>query len=245
MLEGSRFFVVVPAYNEERLIASTLASVPSFVDGIVVVDDASHDRTGDVAAALEVDRVRVVRHQRNQGVGASIVTGYRSAFDAGADVVAVMAGDGQMHPDDLVAVALPVIRGEVDYAKGDRLGHPEVRRIMPWSRRVAGQVLSWLTGIAAGLPGLSDSQCGYTVISARAVSRVDLDALFPRYGYPNDLLGLLAFSGCSIRDVPIRPVYGDEESGIRAWHVVVILGLVARVAWRRLTGRRAFLPAHP
>jgi glycosyltransferase involved in cell wall biosynthesis len=239
MLEGFRLFVVVPAYNEERLLTATLAGVPGFVDRIIVVDDASRDRTGDVARALEGTRVDVVRHETNLGVGAAIGTGYLRAVRAGAHAIAVMAGDAQMHPNDLTALALPVLRGEVDYAKGDRLAHPEVRRLMPWGRRVAGRVLSWLTRRAAGLPVLSDSQCGYTVISARAIERIDLDGLFPRYGYPNDLLGKLVLAGCRVRDVPVRPVYGSETSGIRPWHVAVILALIARTAWRRRRQWRA------
>ena len=234
MLEGARLAVVVPAHNEERLIAITLASVPSFVDLIVVVDDASSDRTLAVASSTNDQRVWVERHPMNRGVGAAIATGYRLALRAGADVIAVMAGDAQMHPDDLAALVLPVARGEVDYAKGDRLNHPQARRIMPRGRRLVGHALSWLTGRAAGLRWLSDSQCGYTAISARAIERIDLDALFPRYGYPNDLLGSLVTAGCAVRDVPVRPVYGDETSGVRPWHVAVIFALIARVGWRRL-----------
>jgi len=241
MLEGARLFVVVPAYNEERLLAATLSSVPGFVDQIIVVDDASRDRTSEVASTFATERVRVVRHPVNCGVGASIATGYRLALRSGADAIAVMAGDAQMDPDDLLRLALPVVRGQVDYAKGNRLGHPDVRRLMPRSRRVAGRALSLLTRRAAGLLALSDSQCGYTVIAASAADRLDLDALYPRYGYPNDLLGMLALSGCSIRDVPVRPVYGDESSGVRPWHVAVIVGLLARTAWRRKTTRRELL----
>jgi glycosyltransferase involved in cell wall biosynthesis len=244
MLEGARLFVVVPAHNEERLLPATLASIPAFVDEVIVVDDASDDRTAEVVRADGGVAIRVVRHETNRGVGASIVTGYRAALRGGADAIAVMAGDAQMHPDDLVMLALPVVRGEVHYAKGDRLSHPEVRRLMPWGRRVAGRVLSRLTGLAAGLP-LSDSQCGYTVISARAARGIDLDGLFPRYGYPNDLVGQLVLAGFSIRDVPVRPVYGSEKSGIRPWHVAVVLGLVARVAWRRLGARRVWLAPQP
>jgi glycosyltransferase involved in cell wall biosynthesis len=238
MLEGARVFVVVPAYNEERLIAKTLAGMPELVDRVIVVDDASTDRTALLACSSGGDRTRVERHATNRGVGAALSTGYRLAIAAGADVIAVMAGDGQMHADDLAQLALPVIRGQVDYAKGDRLSHPDVADLMPWGRRIAGQVLSWLTRRAANLPALSDSQCGYTVISARAAERIDLDALFPRYGYPNDLLGQLSLAGLRIRDLPVRPVYGEEKSGIRPWHVAVILWLIARVAWRRLSTRR-------
>jgi hypothetical protein len=62
--------------------------------------------------------------------------------------------------------------------------------------------------------------------------------MYPRYGYPNDLLGKLAQARCSIRDVPVRPVYGDERSGVRPWHVLVILCLIVRIAWRRAAVRQ-------
>jgi len=238
MLEGARIAVVVPAYNEERLVATTLSTIPDFVDVIIVVDDASTDRTSEVAAMLAEERIRVERHDANRGVGAAIVTGYRVAIDEGADVIAVMAGDAQMHPDDLRDLILPVVRGEVDYAKGDRLHHPDAGRVMPRGRFLVGHALSWLTARAAGLETFSDSQCGYTAISARAAQTIDLDALFPRYGYPNDIVGKLILAGFSIRDVPVRPVYGTEDSGVRPWHVAVILGLIGRIAYVRATTRR-------
>jgi glycosyltransferase involved in cell wall biosynthesis len=233
MLEGARLAVVVPAHNEERLLAKTLTTMPSFVDDVVVVDDASTDRTFEVARSHSGRRVRVHRHAANRGVGAAIVTGYHLAVAGGAYAIAVMAGDAQMHPDDLAGLALPVVRGEIDYAKGDRFSHPEASRVIPVERSIAGRVLSSLTRRAAGLDALSDSQCGYTVISAGAARLIDLDAVFPRYGYPNDLLGKIAGAGLRIRDVPVRPVYGDETSGVRPWHVAVILGIIARIAWER------------
>jgi glycosyltransferase involved in cell wall biosynthesis len=235
MLEGARLAVVVPAYNEERLLTKTLTTMPAFVDDVVVVDDASTDRTFEVAMAMAMasERIRVHRHRANRGVGAAIVTGYRLALEAGAQAIGVMAGDAQMFPDDLARLALPVVRGETDYAKGNRFSHPEAHSVIPVERSIAGRALSALTRRAAGLPALSDSQCGYTVISARAARRVDLDAVFPRYGYPNDLIGKIAANGLKIRDVPVRPVYGDEKSGMRPWHVVVILGIIARIAWDR------------
>lgn len=225
--------VVVPAYNEERLLPKTLGTMPSFVDDVIVVDDASTDRTFDVASSLADGRIRVHRHPSNRGVGAAIVSGYRLALEAGAQAIGVMAGDAQMHPDDLAALALPIVKGEADYAKGDRFSHPDASRIIPVERSIAGRVLAALTRRAAGIAALSDSQCGYTVISARALRAIDLDAVFPRYGYPNDLLGKIAGRGLEIRDIPVRPVYGDEKSGVRPWHVAVILGIIARIAWER------------
>jgi glycosyltransferase involved in cell wall biosynthesis len=234
MLDGSRIAVIVPAFNEERLIAKTIRSIPSFVDDVVLVDDASTDGTVRAALAIGDDRTSVVQHSWNRGVGAAIVSGYRAALARGADVLAVMAGDAQMDPRDLMGLVGRVARGEADYAKGDRLCHPEVRVRMPTARRLVGAMLSRLTRWAAGLEALSDSQCGYTAISSRALEWIELDSVWPRYGYPNDLIGRLALAGARIKDVPVRPVYATETSGLRPWHVLRILRILAATWSRRM-----------
>lgn len=229
--------MVVPAHNEEAWIAETVSRMPSIVDRVIVVDDASSDATSLEASRSGDARVEIIRHEDNQGVGAAIVTGYRRAREAGADVVAVMAGDGQMHPDDLVKVALPVARGEADYVKGNRLASPGAWRVMPPARLAGTFALAWLTRLAAGLDRLSDSQCGFTAISARALDVLgpELDGLWPRYGYPNDLLGALALRGMRIDEAVVRPVYRGEGSGLRPWHLATIGFIIGRVAYRRLT----------
>lgn len=233
MLDGSKIAVVIPSYNEARWIGETVSTVPDFVDDIIVVDDASADDTSECAARAGGARLTIVRHAENRGVGAAIMSGYRAARERGAEVVAVMAGDGQMHPDDLRHVVEPVARSCFDYVKGNRLHHPDVLSTMPLGRLAAGFVLGWLTGLAIGQPGLSDSQCGYTAISASAIDALDLDAIWPRYGYPNDLLGEIARAGLSIGEVQVRPVYRGEASGVRPWHVATVTFLIARAALRR------------
>src|SRR5215470_1819865 len=121
MIGGKTVAVVVPAYNEDGLIGETLAGIPSFVDRIIVVDDASTDGTGDKARSYADPQIEVVSHEKNLGVGAAIVTGYKRALAEGMDVTAVMAGDNQMDPEELESLAGPVVRGEVDYAKANRL----------------------------------------------------------------------------------------------------------------------------
>lgn len=239
MLHGVRVAVVIPARDESRWIAETVGSVPAFVDHVILVDDASRDGTADLARAAGDQRLEILAHPESRGVGAAIFAGYRRASALGAAAVAVMAGDGQMDPLDLPRVLAPVALGDADYVKGDRLGHPEVWRTMPLQRLAGTAVLAELTRRAAGLETLSDSQCGYTAISARAIAALDLDALWPRYGYPNDLLTALAARGLRIREVVVRPVYRGEASGLRARHVLTILFLIARGASRRLSTAHA------
>jgi glycosyltransferase involved in cell wall biosynthesis len=241
----SRVLVVVPAWNEAPRIARVLGGMPAWVDAIVVVDDASTDGTAEVARAAGDRRVEVVRHASNRGVGAAIVTGYRHcASEPGGtrDSFVVMAGDDQMDPADLPALVTPIARGDADYVKGDRFRIPGGARAMPAVRQLGGLAFSWATSLAIGVP-ISDSQCGYTAIAREACARLDLDALWPRYGYPNDLLSQLALRGQRIAEVPVRAVYADEVSRLGLRHVPRVAALVARAWTRRLragriTGRR-------
>ena len=226
MWQNARVCVVVPAYREARILPRMLRRVPAYVDDIIVVDDASDDATAAAAHGVQDARVRVVTHPHNRGVGAAIVTGYQAGLTASADVLAVMAADDQMHPDDLSRVIAPISDGSADYVKGNRFVHPEARR-MPLLRRLGGEVLSFATRRATGLR-VTDCQCGFTALSATMARRLPLHELWPRFGYPNDLLGLLAESGARVAEVPVRPVYADETSQVRAFHVASILYLIAR-----------------
>jgi len=239
MWNGRRVAVVVPAHDEERLVARVIGRVPSWVDAVVVVDDASRDGTAEAARRTEEPRVRVVSHQANRGVGAAIVTGYRAALEGAAEVIAVMAGDDQMDPEDLATVVDPIATGRADYVKGNRFRHPERHR-MPVGRRLAGKGLALLTRLTTGL-AIDDSQCGYTAISARAVQQLPLHELWPRYGYPNDMLGLLAAADCRVVEVPVRPVYADERSGVRPWHALVVTGVIGRRFLRNAARRYAWI----
>jgi glycosyltransferase involved in cell wall biosynthesis len=214
MFRDLRIAVVIPAFNESAKIAATVRSVPGFVDDIFVIDDASSDDTSARAAATD-RAVEVVRHDENRGVGAAIATGYRLALGAGADIAVVMAGDGQMDPDDLPSLLAPIADGHADYVKGNRFKHPEIWTAMPKTRIVGNIVLSAATRVTSGYHHVFDSQCGYTAIHRRALAAIDLDVLWARYGYPNDLLSRLYVAGVRVVDVPVRPIYGDHwRSGI-------------------------------
>ena len=237
MWQSAKVAVVVPCFREARLIGRTISGIPAFVDLIVVVDDGSGDNTAETVAALAEPRVLLVVHPSNRGVGAAIVSGYHAAMAAGCDVLAVMAGDAQMAPEDLAAVIAPVASGQSSYVKGNRFEHARASE-MPLARRFAGRMLAWATRFATGL-AVDDCQCGYTAISRAAVQRLPLEDLWPRFGYPNDLLGMLAARGISVSEVSVRPVYGDEKSGVRPWHAFSILVLIARRYLRERSGRRS------
>jgi glycosyltransferase involved in cell wall biosynthesis len=233
---ASRVVVVVPAYNEAPRIARVISGLPAWVDVVVVVDDASRDGTINAARATADPRLIVLPHHENRGVGAAIASGYRSALgQAGGarDAFVVMAGDGQMHPEDLPALVTPIARGHADYVKGDRFRGPHAS--MPTSRRIGGHLFSWATSRAIGI-GISDSQCGYTALAREACERLDLSGLWPSYGYPNDLLSQLTLRGLRVTEVPVRAVYADEVSRLGPRHLPLITAVIAR-AWLRRLGR--------
>ena len=231
MLNGKTLGVVVPAYQEEALIATTLAGIPGFVDKIVVVDDASRDATGERAAATGDPRVEVIVHEQNAGVGAAIVTGYKRAIELELDVTVVMAGDNQMDPKELDPIARPVLLGEADYTKANRLFTGRAWELIPHNRYLGNAVLSLLTKVASGYWHVADSQAGYAAISLETLERLDLDRIYTRYGFPNDLLVHLNIINARVRDIPSRPVYNvGERSGIRVWKVV------PRISWLLLKG---------
>jgi glycosyltransferase involved in cell wall biosynthesis len=238
VLLAARVIVVVPASDERPRVGRVIASIPGFVDHVVVVDDASRDGTADAARASADPRVEVIVHETNRGVGAAIATGYRRALELTAapnDAIAVMAGDAQMDSRDLARVVEPIARGRAGYVKGNRFAWPGVRRIMPLGRWAAGHVLSSLTSRAVGTR-IDDSQCGFSAVARGACRRLDLRALWPGYGYPNDLLGQLGRLGVVIAQVPVRPIYADEVSRLRPRHAFTALWLIAR-AWARGRGR--------
>ncbi|HLY95091.1 MAG TPA: glycosyltransferase family 2 protein [Gaiellaceae bacterium] len=231
MFEGKRVAVVVPAYDEEQLIATTLGSIPGFVDRIVVVDDGSRDATAERARSFGDARVEVVAHDRRRGVGAAIVTGYKRALADGGDVICVMAGDNQMDPADLETLVAPVARGELDYAKANRLVSGQAWEQIPHMRYLGNAALSLLTKIASGYWHVADSQSGYTAIGRSMLEQIDLDRVYTGYGFPNDFLVHLNVWNARVRDFRSRPVYGvGERSGIR-YHRVV-----PRISWLLVKG---------
>jgi glycosyltransferase involved in cell wall biosynthesis len=248
MYRGLTTAVVIPAFNEELAIAAAMRDVPRFVDHVIVVDDASRDRTLGRAVAQRCHRTEIIRHAANRGVGAAIVSGYRRALALGVDAAAVMAGDGQMDPADLPALLDPIADRRADYVKGNRFAHPDVWRAMPRARIAGNLALSFITRFTSGYRALTDSQCGYTAIARGALARLDLDRVFPRYGYPNDLLARLHAVGARVQDVPVRPVYGPRwKSGIRIHTVVYPIAFVLVRSWLERVGAEALTrpPAAP
>jgi glycosyltransferase involved in cell wall biosynthesis len=234
LYEGNTVAVVVPAYNEEGLVGRVIDTVPDFVDRVYAIDDCSTDGTWEEirSHAQHADpvadggamgdgrmtfdrRVVPIRHTENRGVGAAIKTGYCRAHEENIDVTAVMAGDGQMRPEMLKRIIQPVVDGRADYTKGNRLSTPGFREGMSAWRSFGNWLLTFLTKVASGYWGMVDPQNGYTAISGRALSKLDIEDVYDDYGFANALLVRLNVHDMRVADVTMPAVYGDEQSTIR------------------------------
>jgi glycosyltransferase involved in cell wall biosynthesis len=235
VFQGMKVVVVVPAYNEERLITKTIVTAPDFVDHVVVVDDCSTDKTSQVVEELADPRVTLIRHRTNTGVGGAICTGHKEALRLGADVSVVMAGDAQMDPDYLPALLAPIADGIALFTKANRFFSRDSYQGMPVFRIFGNIMLSFATKLASGYWHLFDPQNGYTAIHRAALERLDLDRVAKDYSFENDLLISLNILRVPACDVPIPAVYGEEMSTMRMHRVIpALVRQLTRGFWRRI-----------
>jgi len=236
MYRNRRIAVVIPAYNEELLIDETLAYIPNYVDKIYVIDDASTDETLEILKmrAKTNPKLSIIGHEFNKGVGAAIISGYKMALIDEMEIAAVMAGDNQMDPAYLPDFLDPIIDGAADYTKGNRLIAPGYRRGMSKWRFLGNSILTFLTKISSGYWQVVDPQNGYTAISAAALRKLDLDSIYPRYGYCNNILTKMNVNDLRIMNISHPARYGLEKSKIRYGSYIIKVSrlLLADFLWR-------------
>jgi glycosyltransferase involved in cell wall biosynthesis len=237
MYRNNTVCVIIPAYNEEKQIGQVLINIPDWVDNIVIVNDASTDKTSDVVFQLqEIDaRIVMIEHKSNTGCGGSLTSGYLWAREKGCDIAVRMDGDGQMDPEELTHLLDPVVEGRADYAKGNRLFTGEAFKRIPKIRYFGNAFLSLLTKIASGYWHVADFQSGYTAINKRALHLIKWDRMYKRYGQPNDLLVRLNVYNFRVIDIPVEPMYNvGEKSGMKIHRVIFTLSwlLIKLFFWR-------------
>ena len=195
----------------------------------------------------ETERVILINQLKNSGVGATIARGYKWCKDYGIDCTAVMAGDGQMDPSELESICKPVVEENIDYVKGNRLIHRSALLVIPKIRYFGNSILSILTKIASGYWHVSDTQCGYTAISLKALQSIRLFDIYKSYGMPNDMLVKLNIAFCSLREVEIKPVYDiGENSKMKIGKVIPrISWLLFKSFFKRLWQKYLFRDFHP
>lgn len=227
MLNNKSIGVLVPAYNEEKLIGRVITTMPDFVDKIIVINDGSTDHTKSIVQGFQENIPSyfiLINHENNQGVGKSLIDGYLESLKLDLDIIAVMAGDAQMDPNDLINVVKPIIEETADYVKGNRLLGFNTFEIMPKYRFIGNSFLTFLTKFATGYWHIIDPQCGYTAISKNALKSIDISKLIRGYGYTGHILNMLNLANAKVIDVEVKPIYGEEKSKIKLRSYIPTVG---------------------
>ena len=213
--------VVIPCYRVRSHVLEVIASIPKWVDLIIVVDDACPEDTGsEVERHCQDPRVKVLRNPRNMGVGGAVIAGYREALAQSATIVVKIDGDGQMDPGLLEIFLMPLVHGDADYVKGNRFHDLTAIGRMPTIRIFGNAMLSFMAKASSGYWDLFDPTNGYTAIHVDALRRLPLDKVSERYFFETDLLFRLYTIGAVVEDVPMEARYGDEQSNLRIGRVL-------------------------
>lgn len=224
-----RIAVVVPCFRVRKHVLDVLARIGPEVHRVYVVDDCCPEESGRLVDEQCRDpRVRVLRHERNRGVGGAVVTGYRAALEDGADVIAKIDGDGQMDPALVPEFVAPILAGEADYTKGNRFHTLHGVRAMPPVRLFGNAALSFLTKVSSGYWTVFDPTNGYTAVHASALRSFELGTLAERYFFESDLLIKLGAVRAVVLDVPMESRYADEVSGLS------VRRILGQFLWRHL-----------
>jgi len=207
---------VVPAYRVEGEIADVLRGLPAYIRHIIVVDDASPDSTSDIVAALAKRnrRLTLIRHDRNQGVGGAMITGFRKALEFGAQIIVKVDGDGQMDVSHLPDLILSLIDGKADYAKGNRFRDFIALQKMPFIRRLGNMGLGFLAKAATGYWDVFDPTNGFLAIRAEVLAQLPLGSIDHSYYFETSMLANLYLLGAVVRDVPMPARYQGEASNL-------------------------------
>ena len=208
--------VVIPSYKVKSKILGVLEKIGPEVERIYIVDDKCPESSGDFVKANSKDpRVLVLYHEKNQGVGGAVITGYKKAIEEDMDIVVKIDGDGHMYPDLLYTFTTPIEAHQYDYTKGNRFYRIDDVKKMPIIRLLGNTALSFVTKASTGYWQLFDPTNGYTAISVECLRNLDLDKTSKRYFFESDLLFRLNIVGANIKDIPMTAIYEDEESNLK------------------------------
>lgn len=223
MKDSAKIAIAIPCFKVKRHIADVLLSIPSYIDYIIVVDDECPDQSGDIAMKFVTEhkdqRIIVVKHQKNKGVGGAIKTAYLKALNLGVDIVVKIDGDGQMDLSYLDNLLEPILSGKADYTKGNRFRDFNKLKTMPVVRLFGNSVLSFLLKVASGYWNIMDPTNGYTAIHKNVLLGLPLNQIADRYFFESDMLINLNIIEAVVQDVDIPAKYGDEESSLSIWRV--------------------------
>ncbi len=251
MYKNKKVALVIPAYNEEKLIKPTLQHIPDLIDRVYVIDDGSKDNMAEVIKECKKNdqRIELIQHPKNLGVGYAVITGYKKSFQDGFDITVVVGGDYQMDLAEVERFLEPLANDECDYVKGNRfLVEKNVFEDMPKIRLIGNSILSLLTKVASGYYKIFDVVDGYTAITKRTIELINWNKAWKGYGYPMDFLIRLNAYGLRVKDIPRRAIYleGERQSQIKGLvYVIKVTPMLIKGFFWRLIKRYIFRDFHP
>lgn len=206
---------ILPAFKSRDHIVAVLKKIPPVVTKIIVVDDACPLKTGEhVYNSVQDTRITILFHQKNQGVGGAMITGYKEALKYSETIFVKIDSDGQMDPEDIPRLVKPIHAGHTDYCKGNRFFDLESLQTMPGIRIIGNSALSFINKASSGYWDIMDPTNGFTAIHRTVLERIPLDKLEKRYFFESDLLFRLNICRAKVTDVPMPAIYGEETSNL-------------------------------
>jgi len=237
---GLRIAVVAPCYNVQEHLVDVVTGIPDYVGYIILVDDCSTDRTGELADILSNERIIVLHLPKNGGVGAAMLAGFSKAAEMEADIVVKLDGDGQMDPDYLPTLIEPLLAGKADYAKGNRFRNALLLAEMPTVRRIGNAVLSFMNKSASGYWNVFDPTNGYIAIRRDIIEILPVQWIHRRFFFESSMLIALGILGAVVLDVPIPARYRAEKSNLKISRTLfefpmqMSVGLIRRIWFRKI-----------
>lgn len=249
MYKNLKIAVVIPAYNEEKLIGKTISTLPEFIDRIIVINDCSTDATLDRLQEIgkRSNKIHIINNQTNLGVGGSLVQGYKFFLEkTDADVVGIVAGDAQCDPKSIKPMIDELIQTKTDYVKGNRFMSQASLKLMPRFRKFGNIIISILTKFSTGYYSISDTQMGFGFLRRQILERINLSLIRYRYDYENSMLIALSIANAKIRDFPTPAIYGEEKSTINLLPTILrTLRTLWAGFWKRIYLKYILYSFHP
>ena len=236
MYKNRLISVVIPTYKASLYIQDVVNYLPDFIDNIIVVDDKCPENSSTIVK--ENNRVIVVSHSVNQGVGGAVVSGYKKALELNSDIVIKMDSDNQMDARYIEPLILPLVENRADYTKGNRFNDFKALKSMPKVRLFGNSILSFMVKVASGYWNIMDPTNGFTAINSKAIHGLDLDNIAKRYFFETDMLINLNLENCVVKDIAIPAKYGEEESNLSIKNVILtfppkmLRGLAKRIFYK-------------
>ncbi|WP_422105024.1 glycosyltransferase family 2 protein [Winogradskyella sp.] len=221
MISNKKIIVVIPCYKVSEQITEVLTTIPSFVDTIIVVDDACPENSGAIAKTTHLEHLLVISHNKNKGVGGAMVTGFKKALELDCDIVVKIDGDGQMNPNHIAQLIQLIIEGKADYTKGNRFNDFKALRRMPKTRLFGNSVLSFMIKATSGYWNIMDPTNGFNAITTETIKSLRLDKISKGFFYETDMLVNLNLLDKVVKDIPIPAVYGHENSNLSIGKVLL------------------------